>query len=58
MCNLPPTQLAGVVRVTQFCGGAAGNRTPVQTSNQIAFYMLIFLLIFEIKVGKSTRFNP
>jgi hypothetical protein len=41
-----------------YFSGAAGNRTPVQTSYQIAFYMLIHLLVFEVELGNGTRFNP
>jgi len=33
--------------------GAAGSRTLVQTSSKTAFYMLILLLIFELKQEKG-----
>ena len=36
-------------------GGAAGNRTLVQTRNQYAFYMLSFLLVFDDGTEKSTQ---
>ena len=41
-----------------FTGGAAGNRTLVQTRNPYAFYMLSFLLVFEYSPEKSTQTIP
>ncbi len=45
--------LAGFI----FCG-AAGNRTPVQTSKPYAFYMLILSLVFVSRLGTDTRTSP
>lgn len=38
--------------------GAAGNRTPVQTSKPYAFYMFILLLIFVSRLGTDTLTSP
>jgi hypothetical protein len=34
--------------------GDAGNRTRVQTSNQNTFYMLIFRLVFDLKLTENS----
>ena len=38
--------------------GAAGSRTPVQTPQQYAFYMLILLLIFVLREETDIRAQP
>ena len=39
-------------------GGAAGNRTRVQTRNEGAFYMLILPLIVGISTGVNAQTHP
>ena len=38
--------------------GVGGNRTLVQTSNRIAFYMFSFHLIFEYKLTENRLLIP
>ena len=38
--------------------GVGGIRTLVQTSNTQAFYMLILLLVFELKQRANTQLKP
>jgi len=38
-------------------GGAGENRTPVQTSNENAFYMFIFWLIFDAGLTRNSLTN-
>lgn len=43
------------ISVLQIFGGAAGNRTLVQTRNPYAFYMLSRLLVFVGSLERGTQ---
>lgn len=62
--GVPPQKPAGAskeakpsfAKATEGEGGAGGSRTPVQTSDNTDFYMLILLLVFDLRLAAGSYF--